>query len=140
MFKKSSSLESKLPKPPNRAEILQDMENFNFELVSEIQQNENILPATVDSSSSSAVERDQQSQSSDGQSRKNLPEWWQQFETFLNDIKHLEKKQMQFNMKKSNLKKLDTTITNMATDIRSQLDEGFELARHEIEDDSINLK
>lgn len=141
MFRKSSSIESKLPKPPTRSEILEDMENFNFELISdEIPENNSSITTITSTTESSKGERDQQSTDAQSGSGKNLVEWWQQFETFLNCIKVLGNKQVQFDVKKKNLTRLDTTLSNMSTDITNQLNDGFERARCEIDDDCINLK
>lgn len=135
MFRKSSSLESKLPKPPTRAEILEDMETFNFEEFSE----NSLATVTSTNTESPKGEREQQS-SLDAQNGRNLDEWWQQFETYLDCIKVLENKQVQFDAKKINLARLDTTVSNMSTDITNQLQDAFDRAKTEIDEDFINLK
>lgn len=148
MFSRKSKKSSEsLPKPPTRAEILEDLETFSMDyiLVEPRRRlgDESKLGAhsTSDSSLNSVdspktPKRDRKESDGDTQ----LDEWWEKFEKFLGDIVKLEIYQKQFEAKKMSLAKLDESIELMADEIQTRITDSLQKATDEIPDSDQDLK
>lgn len=143
MFRRKTKLDGDPPKPPTKAEILDDLETFSLDHVNRTQRNESTL-ATLSASdlslnamdSSKTTKRGRRESESDHQ----LDEWWDTFEKFLDDIDKLEVYQKQFESKKSKLARLDETIGLMADDIQTRIDDSLGKAMAEIPESEPDLK
>lgn len=128
------------PKPPTKAEILEDLETFNLDHVNRTQRSDSTLAALSASditvASSKATKRDR----NDSENEQHLEEWWDTFEKFLGDIDKLEMYQKQFASKKANLAKLDETIGLMADDIQTRITDSLEKAMAEVPESEPDLK
>lgn len=143
MFSRNKS-NSNPPKPPTKAEILEDLETFQVDHIildkshsgigDENTFNTDASLSTMDSSKIN--KRDRKESEADGQ----LDEWWTTFETFLSDIGKLEIYQKQFDVKKTNLSKLDESIGLMADDIQTRINDSLQKAMNEIPDMVPDLK
>lgn len=143
MFKRKSKLDVDPPKPPTKAEILDDLETFSLDHINRTQRNESTLAALstsdlslnpTDSSKSTKRGRNE------SESEHQLEEWWDTFEQFLGDIEKLEVYQKQFEAKKTSLAKLDETIGLMADDIQTRITDSIEKAMAEIPETAPDLK
>lgn len=145
MFRrKSSKLSGKEPKPPTKAEILEDLETFNVDHIrieetrrrlddnalSHLKKTDTLI-APIESPSKNNNESDEARQ---------LTEWWNSFEKFLGDIDKLETFQKHFEAKKSNLVKLDDTIALMTDDIQTKITSSLQMASDEIVENENDLK
>lgn len=145
MFSRKKSSSSP-PKPPTKAEILEDLKTFRMDHIlnkSYSMDDENTIGihSTSDTSlntmdSSKAAKRDRKESESDGQ----LDEWWAKFEKFLSDIDKLEIYQKQFEAKKTNLAKLDESINLMADDIQTRINDSLQKAMNEMPEMEPDLK
>lgn len=133
MFRRKSKLNVSLPKPPTREEILDDMEYFSLDRMlmgkDRRMSTASNLNAALDKSKESENNSDEQ-----------LDEWWQKFETFLNDIDDLESYQKQFEIKKTNVNKLDEEISAISDDISSKLKQGIQKVNDEITENEQDLR
>lgn len=140
MFKRKSKLDADLPKPPTKAEILDDLETFSLDHVNRSQRNDSTLGALSASDlsldSSKATKRGRNGSESEHQ----LEEWWDTFEKFLSDIDKLEVYQKQFASKKTSLAKLDETIGLMADDIQTRITDSLEKAMAQMPETEPDLK
>lgn len=145
MFSRKKS-NSNPPKPPTKAEILEDLETFRMDHILDRSigiGDENTLGihSTSDTSlnatdSSKMFKRDRKESETDGQ----LEEWWTQFEKFLSDIDKLEIYRKQFDVKKTNLAKLDESIGLMADDIQTRINDSLQKALDETPEMAPDLK
>lgn len=145
MFSRKKS-NSNPPKPPTKAEILEDLETFQMDHIlnkSHSLGDDNTIGihSTSDASlntmdSSKTFKRDRKESETDGQ----LDEWWIKFEKFLSDIEKLEIYQKQFDLKKANLSKLDESINLMADDIQTRINDSLQKALDEIPEMEPDLK
>lgn len=144
MFSRNKS-NTNLPKPPTKAEILEDLETFRMDhiILDKSFGDENTLGihSTSDTSlnamdSSKSAKRDRKELETDGQ----LDEWWSKFEKFLSDIDKLEIYKKQFNVKKTNLAKLDESIGLMADDIQTRINDKLTRIMNEIPEMDPDLK
>lgn len=145
MFSRKKS-NSNLPKPPTKAEILEDLETFRMDHILDKSigigdENTLSMHSTSDTSlntldSSKTIKRDRKESETDGQ----LNEWWTKFEKFLSDIDKLEIYQKQFDVKKTNLAKLDESIGLMADDIQTRINDSLQKALNEIPEMDPDLK
>lgn len=146
MFSRNKS-SSNLPKPPTKAEILEDLETFQMDHLLDKSHSrigdENTLGihSTSDASLntmdlSKITKRDRKNTETDEQ----LDEWWTTFEKFLKDVEKLEIYQKQFDVKKANLAKLDESIGLMADDIQTRINDSLQKALNEIPEMDPDLK
>lgn len=145
MFSRKKS-NSTPPKPPTKAEILEDLETFRMDHIlnksySMDDENTSGLHSTSDTSlntmdSSKTIKRDRKESETDGQ----LDEWWGKFEAFLSDIDKLEIYRKQFEVKKTNLAKLDESINLMADDIQTRINDSLQKAMNEMPEMEPDLK
>lgn len=136
MFKKKSSkINVRPPKPPTKAEILEDLETFCVDHV--FLQNARRLSTASLAASVSANESTKPLEEENG---INLDDWWLKFETFLTEIDEMEVYQKQFDVKKKSLKRLDGTIQIMSDDIQLKISENLEKVLNEVADDDNDLK
>lgn len=129
MFRRKNTA-SELPKPPNKSEILSDLETFhiiqpiperNRDLIDNVQQNGPSNSAT----SASAPSED------------TVTEWWIQFEQFLSDIDELKNYQQHLQYKKNDLIELDNSITEQAKEIYEKLKNSIEEVKNVIENNEL---
>lgn len=146
MFSRNKS-NSNPPKPPTKAEILDDLETFQMDHIlnkSHSGTGDEITfgaHSTSDTSlnamdSSKINKRERKESEADGQ----LDEWWTSFEKFLSDIDKLEIYQKQFDVKKANLAKLDESIGLMADDIQTRINDSLQKAMNEMPEMDPDLK
>lgn len=146
--RKSTKSEATLPKPPTKAEILEDLETFSLDSILDKPRRRlgdessiNASAAMSDSlansmDASKSVKRDHKESESD----RHLEEWWETFEKFLADINKLEIYQKQFQAKKIGLAKLDESIGLMADDIQTRITDSLQKAMDEIPESEQDLK
>lgn len=146
MFSRNKS-NSNPPKPPTKAEILEDLETFRLDHILD-ESHSGIgdehtfgIHSTSDTSlnatdSSKIIKRDRKDSEADGQ----LDEWWMKFEKFLSDIDKLEIYRKQFDAKKTNLAKLDESIGLMADDIQTRINDSLQKAMNEMPEMDPDLK
>lgn len=148
VFSRKSKLEGEPPRPPTKAEILEDLETFSLDHINlnktygklgdeSTLSGFSVSDASISSSETSKIEKRDGKES---QGERQLDEWWNTFEKFLNDIDKLEIHQNHFKAKKSSLAKLDETIELMADDIQTRITDRLEKATAEIPDSEQDLK
>lgn len=133
--RKKTKLDVSLPKPPTKAEILEDLNTFCMD--------QTLLdPARRRSSTSTGVA----ALASIGESSKSseqdvqLENWWNKFETFLSEVNDLESYQKQFDAKREHLGKLDSAIRVLSEDIHTQINKSVQSALDEAADNGSDLK
>lgn len=139
MFRrKSLKLSMTKPKPPTKAEILEDLETFSVDHI-RIEETRRRLD---DNTLTHLKKTDTLIASIESPSKNNneSQEWWNSFEKFLGDIDKLETYQKHFVAKKSNLVKLDDTIALMADDIQTKITNSLQKASDEIVECENDLK
>lgn len=136
MFSRKSKLDTSPPKPPTKAEILDDLDTFRLDHTKKERN------STSDSSLNSVglPKTTTKKERKDSENTEQLEEWWEVFEKFLNDIDKLEEYQKQFKKKKTSLAKLDETISIMGDDIQTRIMDSLEKARAEIPESEPDLK
>lgn len=136
--RKKTKLDVSLPKPPTKAEILEDLGTFCVDRplfdASRRRSSTNTTTAAAlasigDSSKTAGTEQD-----------AHLENWWNKFETFLNEVDDLENYQKQFDAKRKNLEKLDSTIRVLSDDIHAQIGKSVQSALDEAADNCSDLK
>lgn len=144
---KWSKLDGKEPKPPTKADILEDLQTFNVDhlrvekthrrlddtALSQLKKTD-ISIASVESTATTT----KTNESTDEE--RQLEEWWESFEKFLSDIDKLEMYQQHFEAKKTNLIKLDDTIAIMADDIQTRISNSLQKALEEVVENENDLK
>lgn len=143
MFKRKSKLNSNLPEPPTKAEILEDLETFSLDLMNRTRHSisSRILSTSVSSLDPVDSPKTPNRKTKEPETDRQLEEWWDtKFEKFLSDIDKLEIYQKQFAKKKTNLAKLDETIGLMADDIHTRITDSLEKAQAEIPEAEQDLK
>lgn len=133
MFRRKSKLNVSLPKPPTKEEILEDMEYFSLDRM--------LMGKDRRMSTASHLNPSlDKSRESENDSDEKLDEWWHKFETFLNDIDDLGSYQKQFEIKTTNVNKLDDEISAISEDINSKLKQGIEKVNDEITENEQDLR
>lgn len=135
--RKKTKLDVSLPKPPTKAEILEDLNTFCMDRTvidparrrSSTSTGVAALASIGESSKSSGIEQDVQ-----------LGNWWNKFETFLSEVDDLESYQKQFNARRENLGKLDSVIRVLSEDIHTQISKSVQSALDEAADNGSDLK
>lgn len=146
MFSRNKST-GNVPKPPTKAEILEDLDTFRMDHIILDKSHAKICDEIgIHSTSSSSLntmdssktvgKRDGKESEADAQ----LDEWWTTFEKFLSDIDKLEVHQKQFDAKKVNMSKLDESISLMADDIQTRINDSLQKALNEMPDMDPDLK
>lgn len=147
MFSRKSKLDTDPPKPPSKADILEDLETFGLDHIdinkAHMKSGEDTLgahsisDATLNTTELVKTEK-RDGKESDGD--RQVDEWWDTFEKFLSDIDKLEIYQKQFETKQASLTKLDETIGLMADDIQTRVKDSLEKASAEIPESEQDLK
>lgn len=136
MFRrKSSKLDGKEPKPPTKAEILEDLETFNVDNLRLDETRRRLDDSTLThlkKTDSMVAPVESPTKSTESDDKRQLEEWWNSFEKFLGDIDKLETYQKHFESKKANLTKLDDTIAIMADDIQTRISNSLQMAFEEL--------
>lgn len=136
--RKKTKLDVSLPKPPTKAEILEDLSTFCMDrtLLDAAKRRSSITTAGLaalasidDSSKTAGVEQDM-----------HLENWWSKFEIFLSEVDDLENYQKQFDGKKQSLEKLDSTIRVLSEDVHAQISKNVQRALDEAADNGSDLK
>lgn len=144
MFSRKSKIGGDPPKPPTRAEILEDLETFTVDHMEKTHRrlvDETTIGAFLTSESSiNSLDKPKTGKRDGKDSENELNEWWQTFEKFLSDINKLELYQKQFEAKKNNFAKLDESIGLMADDIQTRINDSLQKAIDEIPDSEQDLK
>lgn len=147
MFSRKSkkSVESP-PKPPTKAEILEDLETFSMDHILEKPRrrlgDERIGAHSTSDSSLNSIEslKNAKRERKDSECDSQLDEWWETFEKFLGDIDKLEVYQKQFGTKKNNLAKLDESIGLLSDEIHTRITDSLQKAMDEIPESEPDLK
>lgn len=136
--RKKTKLDVSLPKPPTKAEILEDLSTFCMDrtLHDAARRRSSTSTATVaalasigESPKTAGIDQD-----------VHLEHWWTKFETFLNEVDDLESYQKQFDAKRKNLEKLDGTIRVLSEDVQTQISKSVQSALDEAADNGSDLK
>lgn len=146
MFSRKSKLNGDLPKPPTKAEILEDLETFSLDHIALDRTrrrfgDENSIGAF--STSDSSLNAGDSSKTGKRESKdpeNELNEWWDTFEKFLSDIDKLELYKKQLDVKKNNFAKLDESIGLMADEMQTRINDSLQKAMDEIPDSEQDLK
>lgn len=135
MFKKKTSkLDLNPPKPPSKAEILEDLESFCAEsILMQKSRRNSTLASTVAGLDASATGKD-------AEVHRDADVWWAKFEKFLIEVDELESYKKQFEVKKNHLEKLDGVIQTMSGNIRNQITDELQRALDEASDTGNDLK
>lgn len=146
MFSRNKS-NSNPPKPPTKAEILDDLETFRMDHVLDkshtgIDDDNTFGTLSTSNASMTAQDLHKTIKRDRNESETDIPldEWWNTFEHFLSDIDKLEIHQKQFDVKKRNLAKLDESIGLMADDIQTRINDSLQKALNEIPEMQPDLK
>lgn len=147
IFSRKSKLDIDPPKPPSKADILEDLETFSLDHVdinnAYMKSGEDTLGThSISDATLNTTEllRTEKRDGKESEGERQLEEWWNTFEKFLSDIDRLEIYQKQFEAKQSNLTKLDETIGLMADDIQTRIKDSLEKASAEILESEPDLK
>lgn len=136
--RKKTKLDVSLPKPPSKAEILEDLSTFCMDrtLLDAAKRRSSTTTGGVaelasigESSKTAGVEQD-----------IHLENWWNKFEIFLSEVDDLENYQKQFDAKKQSLEKLDSTIRVLSEDVHAQISKNVQRALDEAADIGSDLK
>lgn len=147
IFSRKSESDTDPPNPPAKAEILEDLETFSLHNINLTKSHKKLGEGTLDATSTSDITlntteaaKTEKRDGKESESKRQLDEWWTTFERFLSDIDRLEINRKQFETKKTNLSKLDETITLMADDIQTRITDSLEKSSAEIPESEQDLK
>lgn len=143
MFRrKASKLDGKEPKPPTKAEILEDLQTFNIDHIrlDETRQRLDDITLMHLKKTDSLIDSSAIGKSGETDENAQLEEWWDSFEKFLSDIDKLETYQKHLEAKKMNLTKLDETVARLADDINTRITDSLQKALDEIAENENDLK
>lgn len=148
VFSRKSKIDGEPPKPPTKAEILEDLDTFSLDHINlnkthrRLGEESTLGAFSTSDASLGATELSKIDKRDDKESNseRQLDEWWDTFEKFLCDIDKLEVHQKHFQAKKTNLAKLDETIGLMADDIHTRITDSLQKATAEISDSEQDLK
>lgn len=146
MFSRKSKLNGDLPKPPTKAEILEDLETFSLDHIALDRTRRRFGDETsIGAFSTSELSLNAGDSSKTGKRENKDPEnelneWWDTFEKFLSDIDKLELYKKQLDVKKNNFAKLDESIGLMADEIQTRINDSLQKAMDEIPDSEQDLK
>lgn len=136
--RKKTKLDVSLPKPPTKAEILEDLGAFcmDLTLLDAAKRRTSTTTAAVgglaslnESQKAAGIEQD-----------VDLERWWNKFEKFLDEVNDVENHQKLFDAKRNNLEKLDSTIRVLSQDVQTQIGKSVQSALEEAADDGSDLK
>lgn len=141
MFRRRSKIDDDQPKPPSKAEILEDLQTFSIEQMVNAEQTrrQDTSQLSLNDDSLNTTEPTK-SNKNETEGNKQLNEWWETFEKFIGDVDKLQTFQKQFEVKKANLMKLDQSIKVMVDDIQARIADSLEKTRDEMDDDPIDIK
>lgn len=141
MFRRRSKIDDDQPKPPSKAEILEDLQTFSIEQMMNAEQTrrQDTSQLSLNDDSLNTTEPTK-SNKNETEGNKQLNEWWETFEKFIGDVDKLQTFQKQFEVKKANLMKLDQSIKVMVDDIQARIADSLEKTRDEMDDDPIDIK
>lgn len=144
MFSRKSKLNGDPPKPPTKAEILEDLETFSLDHIcldkTRRRPGDESGAFSASESMLDLMESPKSGKRDAKDSDKELMEWWDTFEKFLGDIDKLELYQKQFETKKNSFSKLDETIGLMADEIQTRINDSMQKAMDEIPESEQDLK
>lgn len=140
MFRRRAKIEDEQPKPPTKAEMLEDLQTCSIESLIEVNSYRNSDPSKrfADTSLSSAESTKTNQQESDDEHEFN--EWWGTFKKFIDDVDKLEAYKKQFAEKRKKLDELDQTIKHVVDDIEQKMMESIQRVRDELDDDPIDIE
>lgn len=139
MFRrKITKLDADQPKPPSKAEILEDLHTFGIDHML-VDKTRRRISNTIDINLID-LPKSGKAQSIESDEGRQLNEWWLKFEKFLGDIDELESYQKQFDGKKRNLATLDDQISTMADEIQTKIGDSLQKALDEVNDGERDLK
>lgn len=130
--RKKTKLDVSLPKPPTKAEILEDLSTFSIDRTVF----DAIKRRTSTTSTGATASITESSKVAGIEQDVHLENWWNKFETFLSEVDDLENFQKQFDAKRNTLEKLDSTIRVMSDDVRTQIGKSVQSALDEAADDN----
>lgn len=141
MFFRKSKIDDELPKPPTKAEILEDLQTFSVEHL----RNHDLQRRSPEASQSPAdlsasLNATEPLKTPKPEDDNGLAEWWDMFEKFLGDVDKLEAYQKEFDVKRQNLEELDRSVKQMVDDIQTQLRDGLDKVREELGEEPVDLK
>lgn len=142
MFLRRSKVDDDQPKPPSKAEILEDLETFSIEHLKNADQTRRQPDTSLLSLNDDTLNTTESTKSNKHETDENkqLTEWWDTFEKFIGDVDKLQTYQKQFEVKKGNLKQLDQSVKVMVDDIQSRIEDSLQKARDEMDEDHIDIK
>lgn len=143
MFFRKSKVDDELPKPPTKAEILEDLQTFSIDQLRSANQSRRSPEASLSSLgdlNASPTLNDSTKTQKPEVDDNGLAEWWETFEKFLGDVEKMEAYQKEFEVKRRNLEELDQTVKQMVDDIQTQLRDGLDKVREELGEEPIDLK
>lgn len=134
--RKKTKLDVSLPKPPTKANILEDLGTFCIERT----MHDAGRRRSSTSAAAALASNDGTHKVAGNEHDVHLEHWWKKFECFLDEVDDLENYQKQFDAKRKNLEKLDSTIRVLSEDLNTQISRSVQSALDEAADSGSDIK